>query len=240
MWYLAKVLLFCGLVAVIECDTNPRIFIPCGRRDSLCQTVSAQVAYQNIIKGVPSLGIVSSDPLYQKEISGSILEYFYNFTDVETTGSRGCILNLFKLDADLANLRLNLTCASFLITAKYNVNGEYLGKKINEASNFTTLTTSYILGVDMKLNQVNGDDGKKHLLIADVKTHATAAGPILIKLENSPDFERLLNEHQEENGKFLGSTVLDVNLKTIAARANVFLRSVAIEDLFLKIGITLR
>ncbi|KAI5651308.1 hypothetical protein NE865_00552 [Phthorimaea operculella] len=240
MWHLARILVYCVLVGLIECDTNARIYIPCLRTDSVCQTVSAQLTYQNIIRGVPSLGIETSEPLYHKEISGIIEDkFFYNFTDVLTTGTSGCVINLFKLDINLANLKLNLTCAAAVVTAKYNVSGEYLGRKVNEASNFTTLLSSYILGVDLKLNQVQGDDGKKHLLIVDINPYASAAGPILIKLENSPDFERFLNEHQQENKQFIGNTVVNANLKVLVARANIFLKSVAIDDLFLRVGVNL-
>ncbi|KAJ2949524.1 hypothetical protein O0L34_g15445 [Tuta absoluta] len=234
MWYLG-VLIFCVFNIIIECDARRRTGMPCGTRDTTCHTIATQLAYIKLVEGVPSLGIESSDPLYNKESSGIINKFIYNFTDVNTTGLKGCVVNDVRLNEHLDNMKLNLACANVKFEGTYDIKGEFLGKKFNNSSNFTTSILSFTLAADIKLNHTIGDDGKKYLMIVDVRTTTTVRGPKNTHLNKNKELQKFINENPPtDTSKWIGRVYIDPNMQTIASRANIFLKSIPIDGLFLK------
>lgn len=69
---------------------------PCKEDDDKCILELAKTAYNKVIKGIPSIGVESSDPMWVNEIDGSLSILHYKLNNCSVTGFAECHINYFK------------------------------------------------------------------------------------------------------------------------------------------------
>ncbi|CAH2084861.1 unnamed protein product [Euphydryas editha] len=107
----------------------PDYIVPCPGLKPDCLKKNIQETLPHFVKGIPSLGIESLDPLYEErvelELPGGLK---IEFTQGVITGLRKCIVESAKYDGLEATLVFN---CNILLKGKYKANGRVLIFQIN-------------------------------------------------------------------------------------------------------------
>ncbi|XP_049872153.1 protein takeout-like [Pectinophora gossypiella] len=213
------------------------MYIPCKKGDKECVMQSAKLAYSKLMPGIPALGVESSDPLYQPEISGGVSVFNYEFKDTIITGFANCDILEVNVNTDEPCFHIELMCTNMTLKGQYSIKGELLNANLHEAGTYDILCHKYKLGLRTKIVDVE-NDGKTYLQLNELKPYGNIEGKVIYKLTTlagkMSTLQPIMNLNWKLVTNYLQDSVIGANMKLLAGHANKFLKSISVQELFLQ------
>ncbi|XP_034829114.1 circadian clock-controlled protein daywake-like [Maniola hyperantus] len=214
------------------------LLAPCKIEDEACVRNSVNAAVPTILKGIPELGVETSDPLFLEKIEGklSILEYtFYNTTII---GYADCTVSDLKVSPDLASVHYVLNCAGFKMSGLYDISGRLIILPVEGNGNYLLTTGQYKIEVASDLKVHTGSDGKTYLSIKNFKLKCKALTPIVFDFKNlfngqkdlSDAVHKFANENWPEVAELVQDPTFYACMNKITRNVNKYLKTVPLDD----------
>ncbi|CAH0719903.1 unnamed protein product, partial [Brenthis ino] len=215
------------------------LFTPCKTNDKACIDKSVSAVIPQILSGIPSLGVESSDPLFIEKIEGNLSILKYKFFNTTIVGYKTCVVKDLRVNPELTNLHYDLHCPHLKMTGQYEMDGRLIVLPVQGKGDYGLITGNYMVTVDSEMKTVQGNDGKNHLSIKNFKLICQPLSA------NHYDFKNLFNgrkdlsdavhnfAHQswKEVSELVQEPTWYAALKKIHSHVNKFLKSVPLDEM---------
>ncbi|XP_050679015.1 protein takeout-like [Leptidea sinapis] len=236
--------IFIGCLIVL-CSGNcfakvsPDYIKPCPGLKSECLVKNVQETIPLFVKGIPSLGINSTDPLYSDrvdlELPGGLK---INFRDGVVTGFKKCVIESASyndLDAQLA-FRCNIT-----IKGKYTAAGRVLIVQINGDGDAKIKSPNIHLNAKLKFEDVTRD-GVVYRTVKDYKVDYKFLDRVSFVFTNlfkgepalSETVLKFLNENWKQVVDEFGKPVVETIIRLTFDNIKTFFKSIPKEELIVE------
>ncbi|XP_014359138.2 uncharacterized protein LOC106711348 [Papilio machaon] len=204
-------------------------------------TKSANIAARLIGKGVPSLGIESTDPIKIDLLDIKLPTIQLTYKETTIKGYSKCEVQNVKFNMDALKLKFDLKCPSLEVIGHYVVSGDLLSLPLEGQGPCKTTTGTFLIRIDADLKRVTGDDGKTYLAIKKFKQVSEALEPVKFQYDNLFNGQKELSdaahafahEHYKEVMALFQDPIQDANFKYLSKCINQLLKTTPIDDLFI-------
>ncbi|XP_023943094.2 protein takeout-like [Bicyclus anynana] len=214
------------------------LITPCKIEDGACIEKSWIAASEQIIQGIPELGIEPADPLFIEKIEGNLSTLKYKYFNTTIVGYKNCRISDVKVSNDFKNYHYELNIPELKLHGMYEMAGRLISMSVEGKGEFFQTTGNYKIIVDAELKVAPGDDGKLHMAIGDFKLKCYPLTAIHFDYRNLFNGDKDLgdavlkfaNESWEEVANLTQDPVFEAIITKLNENANKLLKFVPLEE----------
>ncbi|CAK1578491.1 unnamed protein product [Parnassius mnemosyne] len=235
------------LFVTFLCNTNaehgqlPSYMKKCDLKHGFSDCVKAQIekSLPLFTKGIPELGVPSTDPVLLDDIRLDGNGLNLSFTNAAMHGLSKCLLTQLKVDIGTEEEEFDLAFKGNLsLTAKYNIDGKILILPIVGEGDATVIAQNIEVNIQSKLAHVKDSKGQSHLKLV-TPNYKYDIQRTIFDLKNLFNGNKELaattltfaNENWRQLMDDLSPPIIKQIVRTVVKAINKFFSKIAISDM---------
>ncbi|KAG6454223.1 circadian clock-controlled protein daywake [Manduca sexta] len=157
---------------------------PCDLEDKSCITNSFKISFQDLVNGIPTMGVNSSDPIEKKKILGILPKLKYTLTDVTFSGLKDCEVREAFFTPDHTKFIFTVICPRLVTKGHYDAKGQLLNFDVFGKGNIEINSYGFNMTFKTDIEMFKDCDDKDHMKIKDYKLQLNDKAFVTHELSN--------------------------------------------------------